>query len=113
MPPRAAAARVLRRVVGRGESLSHALMSELTRTNAREHALVKELCYGTLRWHERLNAICRLLLKRPFRLKDLDVACLLELGLYQLIYMHVPAHACVFETVQTADALNKPWAKGI
>jgi 16S rRNA (cytosine967-C5)-methyltransferase len=113
MPPRAAAARVLRRVVGQGESLSHALMSELTRTNASEHALVKELCYGTLRWHERLNTICRLLLKRPFRLKDLDIACLLELGLYQLIYMHVPAHACVFETVQTADALNKPWAKGI
>ncbi len=113
MPPRAAAARVLRRVVGQGESLSHALMSELPRTNASEHALVKELCYGTLRWHERLNAICRLLLKRPFRLKDLDIACLLELGLYQLTYMHVPAHACVFETVQTADALNKPWAKGI
>jgi 16S rRNA (cytosine967-C5)-methyltransferase len=111
--PRAAAARVLRRVIGDGESLSFALSAELIRIGLDAHAVIKELCYGSLRWHHRLSAICGLLLDKPFRDKDLDVTCLLELGLYQLIYMRVPPHASVHETVQAADALNKPWAKGV
>jgi 16S rRNA (cytosine967-C5)-methyltransferase len=113
VPPRAAAARVLRRVIGGRESLPDALLAELGRTGSAKHALVKELCYGALRWYERLTAICDLLLDRPFKRKDLDVACLLKLGLYQLIYMRIPAHAAVDETVRAADALNKPWARGV
>jgi 16S rRNA (cytosine967-C5)-methyltransferase len=71
------------------------------------------LCYGSLRWHHRLKAICDLLLDKPLKDKDLDIASLLELGLYQLIYMRIPPHASVHETVQAADVLNKPWAKGV
>jgi 16S rRNA (cytosine967-C5)-methyltransferase len=66
-----------------------------------------------LRWHERLAAIRNSLLDRPSKRQDLEVGCLLELGLYQLIYMRIPAHASVHETVRAADALNKPWAKGV
>jgi 16S rRNA (cytosine967-C5)-methyltransferase len=37
---------------------------------------------------------------------------LLLVGLYQLLYMRVAAHAAVQETVEAAQALNKGWAKG-
>jgi 16S rRNA (cytosine967-C5)-methyltransferase len=110
--PRAAAARVLRRVIGARVSLSNALSAELEHVDEGDSALIKELCYGGLRWHERLTALRDLILDKPLKRKDLDVGCLLELGLYQLIHMRVPAHASVHETVQAADALNKPWAKG-
>lgn len=113
MEPRAAAVRVLRRVIGGRESLSDALTAELAGCEPADQALGKELCYGTLRWHHRLCALRDRLLDRPFKRKDLDLACLLELGLYQLIYMRIPSHASVHETVQTASALDKPWAKGV
>lgn len=113
LQPRAAAARVLRRVIGDKESSSGALSAELHRVEPGQHALLKELCYGTLRWHERLGAICEVLLDRPFKRRDLDLTCLLELGLYQLIHMRIPTHACVHETVRAADALDKSWAKGV
>src|SRR3712207_2369739 len=89
---RAVAARAVRRVVGDGESLSGALAGELSRASPNEHALVKELCFGTLRWHERLGALRDQLVHKPLKRKDLDVACLLEIGLYQLIYLRIPAH---------------------
>jgi 16S rRNA (cytosine967-C5)-methyltransferase len=113
MPPRAAAARVLKRVIGEGESLVRALPAEMRLVSQDQQPQAKELCYGALRWHERLSAVCNQLLVRPLKPKDLDIACLLWVGLYQLIYMRTPAHAGVHETVQAADALNKFWAKGV
>jgi 16S rRNA (cytosine967-C5)-methyltransferase len=110
---RAVAARAVRRVVGDGESLSGALSGELSRASPNEHALVKELCFGTLRWHERLGALRDQLVHKPLKRKDLDVACLLEIGLYQLVYLRIPAHASLHETVEATAALGKPWAKGL
>ncbi|MBA2410793.1 MAG: 16S rRNA (cytosine(967)-C(5))-methyltransferase RsmB [Gammaproteobacteria bacterium] len=113
MQPRAVAARVLRRVAGNRESLSRAIAAELRQVAHDRQALFKELCFGVARWHVRLGAIRDRLLSRPLKTRDLDIACLLEIGLYQLIYMRLPTHASVDETVRAADALNKPWAKGV
>ncbi len=113
MPARAVAARVLRRVVVGRESLSRALATELSQVASNEQALLKERCFGVLRWHVRLSAIRDRLLARPLKHKDLDIAALIEVGLYQLIYMRLPAHASVDQTVRAADALNKPWAKAV
>jgi 16S rRNA (cytosine967-C5)-methyltransferase len=41
------------------------------------------------------------------------VQALLLVGLYQLFYTRVPAHAAIGETVGCADKLKKPWAKGL
>jgi 16S rRNA (cytosine967-C5)-methyltransferase len=38
---------------------------------------------------------------------------LLLVGLYQLLYTRIPAHAAIGETVGCADKLKKPWAKGL
>jgi 16S rRNA (cytosine967-C5)-methyltransferase len=53
------------------------------------------------------------LLQKPFKAADADVEALLLVGLYQLLYTRVPAHAAIGETVGCADKLKKPWAKAL
>jgi 16S rRNA (cytosine967-C5)-methyltransferase len=79
----------------------------------RDRALLQELCYGVLRWYFRLQAISGQLLERPLKKRDRDVELLILLGLYQLLYLRIPAHAAVAETVETARAMGKPWAAGL
>ena len=52
-------------------------------------------------------------LNRPLRQKDQDLYALMLVGAYQLIYMRVPDHAAVHETVAAVSELRKPWAKGL
>ena len=53
------------------------------------------------------------LLQKPFKAADADVEALLLVGLYQLLYTRIPAHAAIGETVGCADKLKKPWAKAL
>ncbi|MCC5904494.1 MAG: 16S rRNA (cytosine(967)-C(5))-methyltransferase RsmB [Halomonas sp.] len=77
---------------------------------ARDRSLLKELCYGTCRRLPRLEALARRLLKQPFKKRDNDVHALLLVGIYQLLYMRIPAHAAVGETAGAARLLGKEWA---
>ncbi|MFQ6021445.1 MAG: 16S rRNA (cytosine(967)-C(5))-methyltransferase RsmB [Acidiferrobacterales bacterium] len=111
---RATAARVIDQVLRHGRLLDAALEPALA--HAREDvpaALVQEMAYGALRWATQLQAITARLLKRPLPPKDQDVHALLLVGLYQLIYMRVPNHAAVSETVASAQCLGKAWSKGL
>jgi len=110
MQARAAAARVLARVIRHGTSLDSALPDALQKVALDDRALVSELCYGTLRWQPRLAALSVKLLHRPPRAKDSDVGALLLIGLYQLQHTRIPVHAAVAETVAGAGALGKRWA---
>lgn len=78
-----------------------------------DRGLIKEYCYGVLRWYSRLQIIANLLVYKPVKSKEQDIASLLVLGLYQLIYLHTPDHAAVSETVAAAQTMQKPWAKGL
>lgn len=109
--PRALAAQVLARVTA-GRYLDDAL-DEVLAARPPEAALVQELAYGTLRWFHRLAGIAKLFLERPLKPKDQDIYALLLAGLYQLRALRVATHAAVDETVAAADALGKPWAKGL
>jgi 16S rRNA (cytosine967-C5)-methyltransferase len=113
MQARAAAARVLARVIRHGASLDSALPEILQKVSGDDRGLVSELSYGTLRWQPRLAALAKKLLHRPPRAKDSDIAALLLLGLYQLQHTRIPAHAAVTETVAGAGALGKRWASGM
>jgi 16S rRNA (cytosine967-C5)-methyltransferase len=104
--PRLIAAKILRRVIYHGESLSPLLME-----SDAVDPLVRDLCFGSLRWHERLSAVLNELMAKPLKNKDKDVECLLRIGLYQIIYQQTPDHAAVNETVSTLKGLKKPWAK--
>ncbi len=89
------------------------LLTAETLAKAQSPALLQELCFGVCRWYPRLQFYLGLLLTKPLRNKDLDVQCLLLVGLYQLLFMRIPDHACVNECVAAADTLGKPWAKGL
>jgi len=75
--------------------------------------MVQELCYGVLRWWLRLHWIAHSLLERPLKQRDSDLEALILIGIYQLLYMRVPTHAAVAETVEGARGLGKPWAAGL
>ncbi|HET8701001.1 MAG TPA: transcription antitermination factor NusB, partial [Nitrococcus sp.] len=108
---RQAATQVLCYVLIRGRALSDALPPALGKLpDSRDRALCQELCYGVLRWHSRLEALVLGLLEQRPRSRDRDLTLLLEIGLYQLLYTEVPAHAAVSATVETTRELGKSWA---
>ena len=111
---RACAARVLVQVVSGGRSLADALPDAVQAvSDARQRALVQELSYGTLRWFYRLDVQLQQLMQKPLKQRDVDVRCLLLIGLYQLTQLAMPQRVAVNETVQATEALKKPWARGL
>jgi 16S rRNA (cytosine967-C5)-methyltransferase len=64
-----------------------------------ETGFVRTLVLGVLRWRSRLDFIISELAQRPVKRLDLPVIDALRLGMYQLLYMNVPQHAAVSETV--------------
>ncbi|QLF93415.1 16S rRNA (cytosine(967)-C(5))-methyltransferase RsmB [Pseudomonas sp. ABC1] len=113
MNPRLAAARALVPVLTGKASLGGSLPALLERVEARDRALVQDLAFGTARWYFRLSGLAARLLQKPFKAADRDVEALLLVGLYQLFYTRIPAHAAIGETAGCADKLKKPWAKGL
>ncbi|KPJ93857.1 MAG: 16S rRNA methyltransferase [Gammaproteobacteria bacterium SG8_11] len=111
MNPRTVAAIVIRDVVSSGVQLNSALLQHgnLLRNSA-DQPLLQELCYGVLRWWFRLEETAAALMQKPLKQKDLDVFCLLLVGLYQLQFMRIPPHAAVSETVNAVRQLKKSWA---
>ena len=64
-----------------------------------ESGFVRTLVLGVLRWRSRLDFVISELAQRPVKRLDLAVLDALRLGIYQLLYMNVPQHAAVSETV--------------
>ncbi|MFM1892083.1 MAG: hypothetical protein RLZ44_1160 [Pseudomonadota bacterium] len=110
--PRLAAALALGDVLA-GRSLSDSLPMRSAALQGRDRALAAELAYGSCRWFWRLDALGERLLHRPLPQRERPVRALLLVGLYQLLYTRVPAHAAVAETAGAARALGKPWATGL
>jgi 16S rRNA (cytosine967-C5)-methyltransferase len=79
----------------------------------RDRSLLAALCYGGIRWYARLDAIIGRMLSRPLKAADTDIRALLALGIYQLEFTRVPAHAAVSATVDATRVLGKPWARGL
>ena len=113
MNPRLAAARALAAVLSGKASLNSALPAQLDKVEERDRGLTQDLAFGTARWQPRLDLLAAQLLQKPFKSADSDVHALLLVGLYQLLYTRIPAHAAIGETVGCADKLKKPWAKGL
>ncbi|MHB8745267.1 MAG: 16S rRNA (cytosine(967)-C(5))-methyltransferase RsmB [Gammaproteobacteria bacterium] len=113
MSVRATAAHLVGAVVDGGQSLNAILPAALLALADQERALTQELCYGVLRFYPRLEHIAAGLLHKALKRKDRDVHQLILVGLYQLIYLKMPAHAAVAETVAAARALGKDWAANL
>ncbi|MGY2291986.1 16S rRNA (cytosine(967)-C(5))-methyltransferase RsmB [Pseudomonas sp. SDO528_S397] len=113
MNPRLAAAKALAAVLNGKASLNSSLPTQLDKVEDRDRGFTQDLAFGTARWQPRLSALAEQLLQKPFKAADADVEALLLVGLYQLLYTRVPAHAAIGETVGCADKLKKPWAKAL
>lgn len=113
MDARNTAVKVLVEVLGAGRSLNSSLPAALQAMEPRERALAQDLCYGVLRWWPRLEAIAGALLARPLKTRDMDIQCLILIGLYQLIHTRTAPHAAVDEAVKLTAVLGKSWARGV
>lgn len=113
MNPRLAAARALASVLAGKASLGSSLPPLLDKVEPRDRGLAQDLAFGTARWQPRLALIAEKLLQKPFKAADRDVEALLLIGLYQLFYSRIPAHAAIGETVACVDKLKKPSLKGL
>lgn len=113
MNPRLAAARALAVVLNGKASLGSSLPPLLDKVELRDRGLAQDLAFGTARWQPRLALIAEKLLQKPFKAVDRDVEALLLIGLYQLFYTRIPAHAAIGETVACIDKLKKPSLKGL
>jgi 16S rRNA (cytosine967-C5)-methyltransferase len=108
---RAQAARIVAQVAHHGRSLDALLVAERQET-AQQRGLLRSLCYDSLRWYLRLDALLDRLLTRNQALTP-EIRSLALVGLCQLLYTDIPAHAAVAETVNAARALGHPRAAGL
>ncbi|MCW9024216.1 MAG: 16S rRNA (cytosine(967)-C(5))-methyltransferase RsmB [Gammaproteobacteria bacterium] len=114
MNPRLASVHALQQILQQGRNLPDALASvQKKQENPKDRALTQAICYGVCRYYFTLDFILQALLQKPLKEKDTDVHCLLLCGLYQIIYMRVPDHAAVSETVKLVMKLKKNWARGM
>ncbi|MBD1559175.1 16S rRNA (cytosine(967)-C(5))-methyltransferase RsmB [Vibrio sp. S9_S30] len=113
MNVRAEAANVLYLVVDKGQSLSTALPAAQQNIRPRDHALLQEICYGALRYLPRLETIANHLMDKPLKGKQRVFHHLILVGIYQLSFMRIPAHAAVGETVEGTKALKGPRLRGL
>lgn len=108
---RTLAARFLADVI-RGEK-SLAALPSFPSLSHQDRALLQELCFGVCRFYFRHEALLRDFLPKPLKPKDADVSALLHLGIYQLLHTRIPDHAAIGATVEAANGLKRPWAKGL
>jgi 16S rRNA (cytosine967-C5)-methyltransferase len=74
-----------------------------------ERPLAMELVYGVIRRRETLAALMAPLVSRPLEKVETGARVLLELGIYQLVFLSgTPDYAVVNETVETARRLGRP-----
>ncbi|OUS05594.1 16S rRNA (cytosine(967)-C(5))-methyltransferase [Gammaproteobacteria bacterium 42_54_T18] len=96
--------------VHNGRSLSALLPKTLTKYPDADRPLLQELCFGVCRWFIRLDKIASLVTHHPFKTRDSDIHALLLVGIYQILYLRVPDHAAISETVEATRQMDKAWA---
>lgn len=110
---RGIAAQTIEKVVEQGQSLSNVLPVAQKKVSDKDAALLQEISYGVLRTLPQLEWIVRQLMQRPLTGKQRTVHFLIIVGLYQLMFTRIPAHAALAETVEGAITLQRHQFKGV
>ncbi len=110
---RAVATKVLLSIAEKGQSLNSLLPKASQSVAENDIGLLSEICYGSCRWYHQLEIQKNALLQKPIKRQDSIANYLLIIGLYQLIYTRIPAHAAIFETVASAEGLGIKHLKGL
>ena len=112
---RRVAADTLARSHSRAGFASELIDDELTRASLppQDRRFVTQLVFGVLRRKGTLDALLKPFIQIPFHAVQPRVWDVLHLGAFQLVFLtHVPKHAAVNETVELADHVGSPKAKG-
>ncbi|HEX2121490.1 MAG TPA: transcription antitermination factor NusB, partial [Thermoanaerobaculia bacterium] len=78
-----------------------------------ENGFVRTLVLGVLRWRSRLDFAIETVAQGKISKLDPPVVEVLRLGIYQLLYMDVPAYAAVSETVDLAPKRARGFVNAI
>ncbi len=107
-----AAARVLRWVIDKGQSLDSGF-DQIDDSFQGNYSELKEISFGGCRYYGYLNGLLGALLQKPIKEKDRIIHFLLISALYQIEYMHSPDHAVVNEAVNAAATSKQAWARNL
>jgi 16S rRNA (cytosine967-C5)-methyltransferase len=104
--------------VRRGSRAEEAFARHAAGLDRRQRHFLMELAYGSIRWRKRLDWHLDALLAEGLASLPFDVAQILELGAYQLLFMdRVPPWSAVDESVALVRAATSPevarWATGV
>ncbi|WP_386687629.1 16S rRNA (cytosine(967)-C(5))-methyltransferase RsmB [Lonepinella sp. MS14437] len=113
MEVRAVSAQVILQVFDQGKSLSALIPEIQSQVKAQDLPLLQEICFGICRVLPRLEWIIRLLVDKPLKGKTRIVHCLLLVGLYQILYTRIPAHAAINEVVNATKILKCESFRGV
>src|SRR5689334_7011884 len=96
-----AAYQVLNRLEQRRGNSSTLLNETLLKVSgAKDRHLITDLVLGTMRWRAMLLFFIGHFSRRKVHQLDREVVLILQLGVYQLLYTKIAAHAAVYETVK-------------
>ncbi|HJZ59045.1 MAG TPA: transcription antitermination factor NusB, partial [Gemmataceae bacterium] len=88
-------------------------LNRVSFANPADRRFVMQLVFGVLRRKGTLDALLRPFIQIPFHAVQPRVWDVLHLGAFQLCFLtHVPKHAAVNETVELANHVGSPKAKG-
>ncbi|MCW2257255.1 16S rRNA (cytosine967-C5)-methyltransferase [Providencia alcalifaciens] len=110
---RSVAAIAIGQVLDNGQSLSTVLPELQRNINDKDKSLLQEICFGVLRYLPKLEWFINQLMDKPLTGKQRTLHYLIMVGIYQLLYTRIPAHAALAETVNGAVALKRPQLKGL
>ncbi|KAA1175235.1 16S rRNA (cytosine(967)-C(5))-methyltransferase RsmB [Photorhabdus heterorhabditis] len=110
---RSIAAKAINQVLDQGQSLSTVLPELQQNITDKDKSLLQEFSFGVLRVLPQLEWIISQLMAKPLKGKQRILHYLLMVGIYQLAYTRIPAHAALAETVNGAVALKYPQLKGL
>ncbi len=111
---RAQAARVLQRVLDRGEALDRALLdADKTLRDPRDRALLRAIVLATVRGVYHLQTRLASLLEKPLSPRDRVIHALLLAALAQLEGEITPAYAVIDGSVEAARQLERPRLAGL
>jgi 16S rRNA (cytosine967-C5)-methyltransferase len=104
---------VLNQVLEQGAYSNVALQRALRGVAAQDAALIKQLVYGTLTYRRSLDYLLEQWLSRPLEKLRPAVRNLLRMGLYQILYLRIPDHAAVAESVRIAHQVGHRGVAGL
>ena len=99
--PRWVAYQVLNKLESRQSNSTILLQETLVRVaDPKDRNLITDIVLGTTRGRGRIVFLINEFSKRPVAQLDREVVLILQLGIYQLLYTNIAAHAAIYETVK-------------